>query len=65
MLLPQVEITQFSRGGSFQMKVIMMLGLLDEVRVITLKYYYSDNLSVCDLESYLTITTGTMEDCTA
>ena len=34
------------------MKVIMTLGLLDEVRVIILKYYYSENLSVCDLESY-------------
>lgn len=52
MSVPQVEITQLSRGGSFQMKVTMMLGLLNEVRVITLKYYYSDNLSVCDLEPH-------------
>lgn len=47
------------------MKVIMMLGLLEEVRVITLKYYYSDGLRVCDLESYCAITTGATEDCTA
>ena len=35
------------------MKIIMMLGLLYEMRVTTLKYHYSEKSKcVCDLESY-------------
>lgn len=47
------------------MKIIMTLGLTYEMRVTTLKYHYSENSSVCDLESYGTIRTGATDESVA